>query len=80
MNDPVNSPSHYNQGEIECVDAVEAALGPEQFIGWLRGNVIKYQWRLGHKGSAAEDAAKARWYSDRLVETCEKLAAEPKPE
>ncbi|MEO1222219.1 MAG: DUF3310 domain-containing protein, partial [Pseudomonadota bacterium] len=72
MSDQVNSPSHYNQGEIECVDAIEVALGPEQFIGWLRGNVIKYQWRLGRKDAAAQDAAKARWYADRLVIACEK--------
>lgn len=45
-----------------------SALGREEFVGFLRGQVIKYQWRLGLKGSAAEDAAKARWYADRLVE------------
>ena len=33
--DPVNKPSHYTQGEIECIDAIEAALGPEGFQGFL---------------------------------------------
>jgi hypothetical protein len=63
--DPVNHPSHYT-GAIECIDAIESALGREQFIGFLRGQVIKYQWRLGKKDNAAQDAAKAKWYAERL--------------
>lgn len=66
MSDHVNHPSHYNQGGIECIDAIEAALGREGFIAFLRGQVIKYQWRLGLKDHPAQDAAKAHWYSARL--------------
>lgn len=68
MADQVDHPPHYNQGSIECIDAIEAALGREQFIGFLRGQVLKYQWRLGRKDAAAQDAAKAHWYSGRLVD------------
>lgn len=64
--DPVNHPSHYTQGGIECIDAIEAALGREGFIAFLRGQVIKYQWRLGHKDAPAQDNAKASWYAARL--------------
>lgn len=67
--DPVNHPSHYTQGSIECIDAIEAALGREQFIGFLRGQVIKYQWRLGLKGAPVEDAEKSGWYNTRLAKT-----------
>jgi hypothetical protein len=73
MADQVNHPPHYNQGGIECIDAIEAALGRDGFIAFLRGQVLKYQWRLGHKDAASQDAAKAHWYSDRLVKL---LAAE----
>ena len=66
MTDVINRPSHYTQGGVECIDAIEAALGPIGFIAFLRGQVIKYQWRLGLKDSAAQDAAKAHWYSTRL--------------
>jgi hypothetical protein len=66
MAEQVDHPAHYNQGGIECIDAIEAALGREQFIGFLRGQVLKYQWRLGLKDAAAQDAAKAHWYSGRL--------------
>ncbi|TXH43514.1 MAG: DUF3310 domain-containing protein [Desulfurellales bacterium] len=63
----VISPPHYNQGPIECIDALRSCLTPEEFRGFLKGNVIKYNWRLGHKGKAKEDAEKARWYLDKLI-------------
>jgi hypothetical protein len=66
--DPINNLAHYTHGEIECIDAIASALGKDGFIAFLRGQVIKYQWRLGHKDSAAQDAAKACWYADKLAE------------
>jgi len=68
----IEHPPHYTQGTVECIDAIEAALGHEGFTAFLRGQVIKYQWRLGLKDDAAQDAGKARWYANRLVETLEK--------
>jgi hypothetical protein len=67
-NDPVNRPAHYTQGKVECIDAIESALGPEGFIAFLRGQVIKYNWRLPHKGAAAQDAGKAKFYQDLLAD------------
>lgn len=64
--DPVSHPAHYTQGNVECIDAIESALGRDGFIAFLRGQVLKYQWRLGHKDDPAQDAAKAHWYSGRL--------------
>jgi hypothetical protein len=66
-NDPVNNPAHYTAGNIECIDAIKEALGPEQFKGFLRGNVLKYLWRCEHKGNAVQDASKAEWYLKRLL-------------
>jgi hypothetical protein len=63
--DNVNNPKHYTSGKIECIEAIEAALGPECFIAYCRGNVIKYTWRSGLKNDAAEDLAKAQWYARR---------------
>lgn len=40
--DEVNHPSHYTNGDIECIDAIRAALGKEGFIAYCRGNAIKY--------------------------------------
>ena len=68
MQDAVNHPSHYTQGGIECIEAIEAAMTPEELRGYLKGNVIKYVWRSNHKGSLLQDLEKARWYLDRLIE------------
>jgi hypothetical protein len=61
--DKVNSPSHYNQSGLECIDAIKHALGPEGFIAYCKGNSIKYLWRAQHKNNSAEDLKKAAWYS-----------------
>lgn len=66
--DLVNHPPHYTHGAIECIDAIKAALGKEGFIAFLRGQVIKYTWRLGHKDEPKVDAEKAAWYQTRLIE------------
>jgi hypothetical protein len=67
--DMVNSPPHYTHGAngIECIDAIEAALGPEGFKAFLRGNIIKYNFRCDHKGGV-QDMEKARWYLEKLIE------------
>lgn len=68
--DTVDHPSHYTSGSIECIDAIQAQMTPEQFAGYLRGNVAKYVWRYEHKGGA-ESLRKARWYLDRLIAVME---------
>jgi hypothetical protein len=67
MADMVNHPPHYTQGTVECIDGIESALGYEGFTAFLRGQIIKYQWRLMHKANPVEDAEKACWYQSRLV-------------
>lgn len=71
--DPVNSPSHYNTGGIECFDAMSAMLTREEMIGYLRGNSFKYRWRFRHKGGA-EDLRKAEWYEKKLLDLIENSA------
>jgi hypothetical protein len=65
--DNVNHPPHYSQGDIECIDAIRAALGPDAFVAYCRGNAIKYLWRCDHKGGT-EDLRKAAWYLNRAIE------------
>jgi 5'(3')-deoxyribonucleotidase len=65
----VNHPPHYTQGGgIECIVAIEAALSPEEWRGFLKGQVLKYTWRERHKGGR-EDCEKAQWYLKRLLAT-----------
>jgi hypothetical protein len=66
MSDAIN-PDHYKQGGIECIEAMKASMTPEQFQGYLKGQIIKYLWRLGLKDSAVQDARKAAWYLDRMI-------------
>ena len=47
MTDPV-SPAHY-KGDIECIDALRAALTPEEFQGYVKGSAMAYLWRLGKR-------------------------------
>lgn len=65
--DNVNSPNHYASQSIECIVAMEAMLSPEEFIGYLRGNIFKYQWRYKQK-NGIEDLKKAQWYQNKLLE------------
>jgi len=69
QSDMVNSPPHYNASGIECIDAIEAALG-DGFEFYLQGNIIKYLWRYRYK-NGSEDLKKAKWYLDRLTEEVE---------
>ncbi len=64
--DPVNHPSHYASGGIECITAMEASMSPEEFQGYLRGNIFKYCWRFKDK-NGVQDLQKARWYLDFLI-------------
>lgn len=40
--DMVNSPSHYQLDGLEVIDIIRAALTPEEFRGYLKGNDLKY--------------------------------------
>ena len=65
--DVVNSPSHYNQAGIECIEAIAAATD-NGFEYYLQGNIIKYIWRYRYKNDI-EDLKKAQWYINKLIET-----------
>ena len=66
IKDLVNNPPHYNKGDIECIDAIEAMLTQEEFVGYLRGNSLKYRWRFRYK-NGIQDLEKAEWYEKKLM-------------
>jgi hypothetical protein len=70
IGDDVNHPTHYTDGSIECIEAIEAQLTAEEFRGYLKGNIAKYIWREKHKGGT-KSLKKGQWYLDRLVQTDE---------
>tara|TARA_A100001015_G_C14911065_1_gene680514 strand:+ start:488 stop:859 length:372 start_codon:yes stop_codon:yes gene_type:complete len=66
--DPVNHPPHYNKGGIECIDAIKAMLSTDEFVGYLRGNSLKYRWRMRYKSNPIQDMEKAQWYESKLMQ------------
>lgn len=70
--DFVNHPQHYNQGKVECIDALEAATAGKTGIEAVCvANVIKYLWRYEEK-NGLEDVAKAKWYLERLIKVLDR--------
>ena len=72
--DMVNSPPHYNQKGIECIDAIEAATD-DGFQYYLQGNILKYIWRYRYKGGK-EDLEKAQLLGMEKILPNSQLAAE----
>ena len=64
--DMVNHPPHYTTGEIECIDAIRAALTPEEFRGYCKGVGMKYIWRERHKGGD-QSLEKGVWYLEEAA-------------
>lgn len=62
-------PSYYGgkDNPYECIKVLEAWLTPNEFYGFLRGTIIKYQSRTS-KGQSELDAQKCAWYSRYLAE------------
>jgi hypothetical protein len=61
------SGDHYKRMAIQPWAVMEAVLTRDEFIGFLKGNVIKYSMRAGHKANS-DDANKARHYKMKLEE------------
>ena len=63
--DMVNSPSHYQLNGVEAIDIIKTILTPEEYLGYLKGNALKYIIREPYKGNPVQDVAKAKWYLSR---------------
>lgn len=64
LTDTINHPSHYTQGDIECIDVLEQLAADGHDFRIL--NAIKYLWRYRHKGGN-ESLRKAIWYIERVA-------------
>lgn len=54
---------HYVKGAMQAVEFMQTFMSKEEFIGFLKGNVIKYIARANYKGQKEADFEKARTYS-----------------
>lgn len=69
--DEVNSPAHYTRGSQEAIDIIEEAIqdAPSVKLGMLHAQALKYLLRLWLKQNSKQDAEKARWYLNRLIDS-----------
>lgn len=67
VNHPVTHPSHYTQGGIECIDAMQSAFGKEAVANFCKCNAFKYIWRAEHK-NGLQDIDKSIWYLNKYKE------------
>ena len=58
--------TYYDQGGIETLEIIKAKLTPEQYVGYLLGNIIKYSCRLNWKNQLERDVEKIGIYSEKL--------------
>jgi len=61
------SGNHYKTMPIQPWSVMESVLTKEEFIGFLKGNIIKYSMRAGRK-EGSDDAGKAQHYQQKLKE------------
>ena len=59
--------THYKDMPVQPWTVMEAVLTAEEFVGFLKGNVIKYSMRQGRK-DGSDDANKALHYLQKLNE------------
>ena len=63
--DPVNHPTHYTSGTIECIDYIDSC---GYGLDFCLANAIKYLTRCKLKGTPEQDIRKAIWYATHAAE------------
>jgi hypothetical protein len=71
MSDIVNKPSHYTNGNIECMSYLRDNMDHMMYMGGLEYNVKKYLHRYRYKGKPVEDLKKASFYLQALIKEME---------
>ncbi len=55
--------THYQRAAMQPIEIMQRFLTREEFIGFLKGNIIKYKARAAFKGSRKEDMQKTKQYA-----------------
>ena len=67
------NPPHYKNKSIETIEVIKSQMTEAEFIGYLKGNIMKYIARMGIKiptlEGARTDVGKAHWYIEYLLKT-----------
>ena len=57
--------AHY-LGDVQPIELMQSVMSPEAFMGFLRGNLLKYASRLGKKDDVAKETTKILRYAEWL--------------
>ena len=63
--------TYYKDMPVQPWTVMEAVLTHDEFVGFLKGNCIKYCMRQGHK-QGSDDGGKLAHYVDKLNEVLNK--------
>lgn len=66
VGDEPTSPDYYKVGGYEALDIIKAKLTPKEWVGYLKGNILKYLMRANYKGHHDLDCGKAAYYAKEL--------------
>ena len=71
---PIDHPDvpHYDRAAIQPIDFMESNFTPDEYQGYLKGQVVKYIARYRYKGTPVPDLVKARTYLNWLIEFMDK--------
>ena len=70
--------THYQKLQQQPIEIMQALMTPEQFSGFLWGNVIKYALRCGSKDAPVKEMEKAQQYAKWYVQACEGKTIDPR--
>lgn len=62
---------HYEELNIQPWEIMERNFTTEEFVAYLKGNILKYTLR--DKGQAVSDAQKIKHYAEKLIEVLESV-------
>lgn len=77
INEAVSSNPHYDTS-IQPIETMQANMTPEEFLGYLKGNIIKYACRCGRKDEPLKEAKKIKEYAGWLVDALEGKKIDPR--
>lgn len=72
VDDMVNEPKHYDFFDTTVLDVIEKTLTHDEFMGFLKGNSLKYRLRCGKKDNMNQEIGKAEYYENRYQQYLEK--------
>lgn len=58
--------NHYKECVLEPILVMQDMFTTEEFIGFLKGNILKYRLRMGHKDNVPKEMDKIKRYEEWL--------------